>query len=78
MLDIREDRLGNMFGEDKGTGFAGNVWNKNMVSPTLTTMQGGYRQPMIIEDFYQSRPIRVYENFAPSLRSERNGLKVVE
>lgn len=33
--------LGNLFGDDKGTGFAGNVWDKNYLSPTLNTMQGG-------------------------------------
>ena len=33
---------------------------------------------IIIEDFYKNRPIRVYTTYAPSLRSERNGLKVVE
>lgn len=41
-------RLGNIYGEDKGTGFAGNVWDKEHLSPTLTTMQGGNREPMII------------------------------
>ena len=33
--------LGNLFGDDKGTGFAGNVWDKDHLSPTLNTMQGG-------------------------------------
>lgn len=41
--------LGNLFGDDKGTGFAGNVWDKDHLSPTLNTMQGGCKQPMIIE-----------------------------
>ena len=31
----------------------------------------------IIEDFYKSRDIRVYKDYAPCLRSERIGLKVV-
>ena len=30
----------------------------------------------IIEDFYKSRDIRVYKDYAPCLRSERSGLKV--
>lgn len=34
-------RLGNLYGEDRGTGFAGNVWDKDGISPTITTMQGG-------------------------------------
>ena len=41
--------LGNLFGDDKGTGFAGNVWDKDHLSPTLNTMQGGCKQPMIVE-----------------------------
>ncbi len=41
--------LGNLFGDDKGTGFAGNVWDKEHLSPTLNTMQGGCKQPMIVE-----------------------------
>ena len=34
-------RLGNLYGDDRGTGFAGNVWDKNYISPSLNTMQGG-------------------------------------
>ena len=34
-------RLGNLYGEDKGTGYAGNVWDKNFIAPALMTMQGG-------------------------------------
>lgn len=48
--DNKPNRLGNLFGEDKGTGYAGNVWDKNCISPTLTTAQGGYREPSIIEN----------------------------
>ena len=43
-------RLGNLYGEDRGTGFAGNVWDKENLCPTITTMQGGGREPMIIDD----------------------------
>lgn len=43
-------RLGNIYGENKGTGFAGNVWDKRAVAPTLTSMQGGGRQPMILDN----------------------------
>lgn len=42
-------RLGNLYGEDRGTGFAGNIWDKNKCCPTITTMQGGGREPMIAE-----------------------------
>lgn len=30
-------RIGNLYGVDRGTGFAGNVWNKNAICPTITT-----------------------------------------
>lgn len=42
--------LGNIYGDNFGTGYAGNVWDKNGISPTLMNMQGGGRQPMIIND----------------------------
>lgn len=41
-------RLGNLYGEDKGTGYVGNVWDEEGICPTLTTMQGGNREPMIV------------------------------
>lgn len=41
-------RLGNLYGEDKGTGYAGNVWDDKGLCPTITTMQGGNREPMIV------------------------------
>lgn len=33
---------------------------------------------MIVEDFYESREPRLYKDYAPALRAEREGLKVVE
>ena len=33
---------------------------------------------VIIEDFYKNRSLRLYDEYAPSLRSERNGLKVIK
>lgn len=44
---MEQRRLGNLYGDDIGTGFAGNVWDKNYISPSLTTMQGGMREPII-------------------------------
>lgn len=41
--------IGNINRPDFGTGYAGGVWDTNNISPTLTTMQGGGRQPHIIE-----------------------------
>ena len=45
----RPIRLFNIYGEDRGTGYAGNVWSVNGIAPALTTMGGGNREPMIIE-----------------------------
>lgn len=45
-------RIGNIYGDNRGTGFAGNVWDVDAISPALTTCQGGGREPMIV----------VYEN----------------
>lgn len=77
-----EKRLGNIFGFTGGN-YAGNVYDQNYIAPTLNNMQGGYRQPMIIEvvrmgGLYADREARVYEDVAPILRSERIGLKTME
>ena len=45
---IEPVRLGNIYGEQHGTGHAGNVWDKNAISLALMTMQGGNRQPMVV------------------------------
>lgn len=72
-------RIGNIYGENKGTGFAGNVWDKSGVCPTITTMQGGGREPMIIEDVKrvgnlsnaktQSRTVYDIDGVSPTLCS---------
>lgn len=38
---ITPKRIGNIFGDDRGTGFAGNIWNKEWIAPTVTTCGGG-------------------------------------
>ena len=43
------ERLGGMF-DDKTRHQAGSVWNVNGMSPTLDTMQGGLRQPCVVEN----------------------------
>lgn len=40
--------IGNVNREDFGTGYAGGVWDDSHISPTLTTMQDGGRQPHVI------------------------------
>lgn len=54
------------------------VYDENGISPTIHTMQGGYQEPKvsIIDDTYKNRNARVYNNIAPTIRSEREGLKV--
>ena len=42
-------RLGNIYGFNGGN-YAGNVYDENDLAPTLTNMQGGGRQPMIVEN----------------------------
>lgn len=44
------ERLGGVFDNEKGKHQAGSVYNKDKCSPTLSTMQGGYRQPLIVDD----------------------------
>lgn len=46
--NIKPIRLGNIYGEQFGTSFAGNVWSINSITPALMTMQGGSRQPLIV------------------------------
>ena len=40
-VEIRPRRIGNIYGSQFGTGYAGNVWDKDLISPTIMTMQGG-------------------------------------
>lgn len=59
--------LGNINGESFGTGYAGAVWGVEGISPTLTTMQGGGRQPHILEEVGLF-DITSSENFAKGKR----------
>ena len=47
--------IGNVNREDFGTGYTGGVWDDSYVSPTLTTMQGGGRQPHIITGLVKNK-----------------------
>lgn len=47
MAEIQEKRLGNIYSFDGGN-YAGNVYDKECISPTLKTMQGGNSQPMVV------------------------------
>ena len=48
--DINPVRIGNIYGEQFGTGYAGNVWDQDAVSPTIMTAQGGNRQPLVVDN----------------------------
>lgn len=56
----------------------GRVYSVDGISPTLNTCNGGNRQPMIIDDFYKNREPRAYDETVPTIRAEREGLKVIE
>jgi DNA (cytosine-5)-methyltransferase 1 len=45
-----------------------------------TLLARDYKDPkrVLVDDMYEGREVRVYEDTAPTLRSERHGLKVVE
>ena len=58
--DASPVRIGNIYGENFGTGYAGNVWDKDGISPTLQTAQGGNRQPLVIDE------IKIIGNYMPS------------
>lgn len=47
VVEVEERRLGNIYGFDGGN-YAGNVYDKEMLSPTIRTYQGGNQQPMIV------------------------------
>lgn len=48
--DVNPVRIGNIYGEQFGTGYAGNVWDQDSVSPTIMTAQGGNRQPLVVDN----------------------------
>lgn len=48
--DVNPVRIGNIYGKQFGTGYAGNVWDQDSVSPTIMTAQGGNRQPLVVDN----------------------------
>jgi len=54
------------------------VYDANEIVPAITAGGGGnVEKKIIVDDLYSQREIREYEDTAPTLRGERNGLKVV-
>lgn len=43
-------RLGGLYDTEKSRRQAGSVWDKRGIAPTLDTMQGGHREPLIIDE----------------------------
>ena len=43
MKNTKPLRIGNIYGSQYGTGYAGNVWDKEAIAPAIMTMQGGQR-----------------------------------
>lgn len=69
----------------------GRVYDVNGLAPTLTKMDGGNREPMVIEkesstkkiviiedQFPGSRDARIYENYSPTLRQNCGGLEMAD
>lgn len=48
--EAKIEHIGNIYGKKKGTSFAGNVYNPKGLCPTITTMGGGNRQPLIMKE----------------------------
>ena len=44
---VEPKRLGGLFDTETSKHQAGAIWDKDNISPTLDTMQGGYRQPLV-------------------------------
>lgn len=89
---LESKKLFGVFDTDKSKHQAGSVWDSNGLAPTLDTMQGGYRQPCVLEDSkkgnvdtllvddtqgFESEP-RIYKEYSPTLRSSRQGLKIIQ
>lgn len=55
-------RICNIYGDKFGTGYAGNVWDKEGLCPALMTMEGGNRQPMVMDEPF----VDVLGNYSPS------------
>jgi len=54
------------------------VYSPDVISPTLNTCQGGNLQPKVIVDDTQGFDgVRLYNEYSPSLRSQRSGLKTI-
>ena len=58
--DIKPVRIGGLYDDEDRQKQAGSVFDKDAISPALTTMEGGNRQPLVIDE------IKVVGNYMPS------------
>lgn len=49
IIEISPVRLGGVFDEGGRRHQAGSIYDKEFISPTLDTMQGGWRQPLVVD-----------------------------
>lgn len=47
---VEPKRIGGLFDTETSKHQAGSIWDKECISPTIDTMQGGYRQPLVTID----------------------------
>ena len=81
VIEPKVQQVGNIIDTDSfgGNPQVGRVYSAEGVSPTLNTMQGGGREPKIVDDLYKSRDARFYDKTSPTLRANHCGdLKVVD
>ena len=58
--DINPIRLGGLYDDESRCKQAGSIFDKDAISPALTTMEGGNRQPLVIDE------IKIVGNYMPS------------
>lgn len=66
---VEPKRIGGLFDTGTSKHQAGSIWDKECISPTIDTMQGGYRQPLVTIDDNVSNDeikINVIGNHSPS------------
>jgi DNA (cytosine-5)-methyltransferase 1 len=49
-VEVEPIRLGGLYDDEKGKHQAGSIWDKDGLSPTVDTMQGGNRQPLVVDE----------------------------
>ena len=86
VIDSKIKQVGNLVErENYAKPQVGRVYSSDGISPTLSTMQGGDRQPKVIvksniciddTQGFEAEP-RIYDSVVPSLRSQRSGLKTI-